>query len=59
MRPDPTSGRVSAFPIEQLLSRACDPPRALALAPLEKQQALAEDEAIEQEGLQHRRPAER
>ena len=37
--------------IQQRLGRFCDELRALALAALEKQQALTEDEAIEQESL--------
>ena len=46
-----TSGRASGLLVEQFLGGARDQQRAAALAPFEKQQALAEDEAIEQEGL--------
>ena len=50
-RPAFGAGRVSFFVFDQLAGRLRHQLRALALAPLEKQQALAEDEAVEQEGL--------
>src|SRR5205823_7231423 len=45
------TGCVSALVVDQLLGRLRHQLRALALAAFEKQQALAEDEAIEQERL--------
>jgi hypothetical protein len=42
---------LSCLVVDQLAGGFCDQLRPLSLAALEHQQALAEDEAVEQEGL--------